>query len=67
MSLKDLRGLLGNSVRVAIDVSDIGARGVVPHCVVAAHWACGCGAEGTSFSELRSMLCDAHASLAPAA
>ena len=67
MSLKDLRGLLGDNVRVAIDVSENGARGVVPSCVVAAHWMCGCAAEGTSFSELRATLCGAHTGWAPAA
>ena len=54
MSLKYMRVLLGNSVRVGIDVSEHGL------CAVRARWKCGCAAHGTSFAGLRPTLCEKH-------
>jgi len=54
VSLKYMRVLLGNSVRVGIDVNDRGA------CEVRARWKCGCAAVGSNFSGLRATMCDEH-------
>lgn len=52
--IKELRALLGNSVRFSINVDDPDT------CIVRARWACGCMAIGSSFGDLKCTICNQH-------
>lgn len=67
MSLKSLRALIGNEVRLGVDVDDRGTCEDDARCVVYARWSCGCTAEGESFNQLTCAMCNEHRVIASAA
>lgn len=59
--IKELRALLGNSVRFSIDVDDRDT------CIVRARWGCGCVAIGSGFDDLKCTMCNQHGAQVSAA